>query len=289
MHPAGHRLVQRLVGRGMPAARVGPDAGKRALVQGPAGQQHAARRRRTGSRRRPDAAGWTRDGPRDLGAEPMRAAVVVEKDDQSRRCRRSSCRAFVAADRSGWVPNVRRRVAMAVVLAYTAPAIGHLFPFCALLDETGRARARVHVRTLASGVELCLGMGFTAEAVDPRIEALQSAHAARRCACSGRAGDGADVDRPGRAARSRLRRAVRGGQSRCDPRGRELLGRDVGRRGAAATVAGASLRSSRTCAQPGSPPFGAGAAPWRGPLGGVRDLGIGSVNPYVFDRPFAPG
>src|ERR1044072_5383044 len=65
---------------------------------------------------------------------------------------------------------------MAVVLAYTAPAIGHLFPFSALLQELSSRGHEIHLRTMASGVDLGLGMGFKAAPVDPRIEALQSAH-----------------------------------------------------------------------------------------------------------------
>ena len=59
---------------------------------------------------------------------------------------------------------------MAVVLAYTSPAIGHLFPFCALLGELASRGHRVHVRTLDAGVDLCRRLGFAAERVDPRIE-----------------------------------------------------------------------------------------------------------------------
>ena len=39
---------------------------------------------------------------------------------------------------------------MAVVLAYTSPAIGHLFPFCALLGELAARGHEIHVRTLES-------------------------------------------------------------------------------------------------------------------------------------------
>lgn len=58
--------------------------------------------------------------------------------------------------------------------AYTSPAIGHLFPFCALLGELAARGHQIHVRTLASGVGVCRRLGFAAERVDPRVEALQS-------------------------------------------------------------------------------------------------------------------
>lgn len=60
------------------------------------------------------------------------------------------------------------------MLAYTSPAIGHLFPFCALLGELAARGHEIHVRTLESGVELRRRLGFAAQRVDPRIEALQS-------------------------------------------------------------------------------------------------------------------
>ena len=41
--PARHRAIHRLVGCGMSAERIGPDAGKGALVQCPSGQQHVPR------------------------------------------------------------------------------------------------------------------------------------------------------------------------------------------------------------------------------------------------------
>jgi hypothetical protein len=43
---------------------------------------------------------------------------------------------------------------MAVVLAYTSPAIGHLFPFCALLGELAARGHEIHVRTLEGTVNL---------------------------------------------------------------------------------------------------------------------------------------
>lgn len=56
---------------------------------------------------------------------------------------------------------------------------GHLFPFCALLRELAARGHEIHVRTMASGVDLCLGEGFKAAPVDPRIEMLQSQETTR--------------------------------------------------------------------------------------------------------------
>lgn len=177
---------------------------------------------------------------------------------------------------------------MAVVLAYTAPAIGHLFPFCALLDELAARGHVVHVRTLAAGVGLCRGRGFHAEAVDPRIEALQSSHrrsegvlrsvgATVRMLTDRAALEVADVDRALRAVEPDVvivDANCWGAMSAAEAQPRPWV---------VLSPFTPYLRSA------GSPPFGAGAAPWRGPVGRIRDLGIGSVNRLVFDRPFRAG
>jgi UDP:flavonoid glycosyltransferase YjiC (YdhE family) len=62
---------------------------------------------------------------------------------------------------------------MAKVLAYTSPALGHLLPISALMSELCRRGHIVHVRTFTRGVELAQRLGLTADAIDPRIEAIQ--------------------------------------------------------------------------------------------------------------------
>jgi MGT family glycosyltransferase len=62
---------------------------------------------------------------------------------------------------------------MARLLAYTAPASGHVFPSTTLLLELHRRGHDVHVRTRASDVERLSGLGLHAGPVDPRIEALE--------------------------------------------------------------------------------------------------------------------
>lgn len=61
---------------------------------------------------------------------------------------------------------------MATILAYTTPAMGHLFPMSALLTELRDRGHDIALRTLAAGVETGLGLGFATAAVDPRIEAI---------------------------------------------------------------------------------------------------------------------
>ncbi len=61
---------------------------------------------------------------------------------------------------------------MATILAYTTPAMGHLFPMCALLSELHDRGHDIALRTLTAGVDTGLRLGFATEAVDGRIEAI---------------------------------------------------------------------------------------------------------------------
>lgn len=61
---------------------------------------------------------------------------------------------------------------MAVILAYGSPSLGHLFPIGALLRELARRGHQVHLCTMAAEVTGMRKVGFLAEPVDPRIEAI---------------------------------------------------------------------------------------------------------------------
>jgi UDP:flavonoid glycosyltransferase YjiC (YdhE family) len=56
---------------------------------------------------------------------------------------------------------------MARILAYTSPALGHLFPFSALLLELSARGHEIHLRTLSTGVEMGRTLGFTTDIIDP--------------------------------------------------------------------------------------------------------------------------
>jgi MGT family glycosyltransferase len=62
---------------------------------------------------------------------------------------------------------------MVTILAYTSPALGHLLPISALLSELSRRGHTVHVRTLSTGVDIGQRLGFTTDAIDPRIERIE--------------------------------------------------------------------------------------------------------------------
>lgn len=61
---------------------------------------------------------------------------------------------------------------MATILAYTSPALGHMLPISALLAELSRRGHRIRLRTLSECVDLGQRLGFDADAIDPRIEAI---------------------------------------------------------------------------------------------------------------------
>ncbi|BBX19364.1 glycosyl transferase [Mycolicibacterium duvalii] len=176
---------------------------------------------------------------------------------------------------------------MAVVLAYMSPALGHLFPFCALLGELARRGHEIHVRTLASGVALCREQGFDARPVDSLIEGLQTLHTTTNVLQSAR--ETVDV---------LTRRAELEIDDFCcaladvDPDvvivdancwGAMSVAETQNRPWVALSPFIPYLRS------PGSPPFGAGARPWPGPFGRIRDLGVGAVTSLVFDVPLRRG
>lgn len=61
---------------------------------------------------------------------------------------------------------------MAVILAYSSPSVGHLFPLNALLCELAQRGHEVHVYTMADEVPRLRRDGLHADPVDPRIEAV---------------------------------------------------------------------------------------------------------------------
>ena len=61
---------------------------------------------------------------------------------------------------------------MAVILAYGSPALGHLLPLGALLQQLAERGHQVHLRTMAAEVARMRRVGLYTEPVDPRIEAI---------------------------------------------------------------------------------------------------------------------
>ena len=177
---------------------------------------------------------------------------------------------------------------MAVVLAYTSPAIGHLFPFCALLSELASRGHRVHVRTLHAGVDLCRQLGFTAERVDPRIESLQSRDWTT----------GSSLRVVSKTIEVLVRRAaievadIDGAFRSVNP---DVVLVDANCWGAISTAETKQIPwlvfspFIPYLDSPGSPPFGPGAPPRPGWAGNVRDSGMRAVTAAIFDRPLRAG
>ncbi|UXA18213.1 glycosyltransferase [Mycobacterium sp. SMC-4] len=176
---------------------------------------------------------------------------------------------------------------MAVVLAYMSPALGHLFPFCALLGELARRGHDIHVRTLASGVALCREQGFDAQPVDPLIEGLQTLDTTTNVL---------------RSARETVQVLTRRAELEIDDFTQAVTDVDPdvvvvdANCWGAMSVAEAQRRPWLALSpfipylrSPGSPPFGAGARPWFGPWGKIRNLGVGAVTSLVFDIPLRRG
>jgi len=177
---------------------------------------------------------------------------------------------------------------MSPVLAYTSPAIGHLFPMTPILLELLRRGHDVHLRTIPEQLDLMRSLGLRAEAVDPGVRALpaddfgaknakQALDRAAALFCAR-----GDVDGPD------LERAI----SDVHP---DLVLVDTNSWGAsdAAEAWGGpwAIFSPYTPAvsSKGTPPFGPGLLPMRGPIGRLRDaavrpLVIGAVEKAVMPR-----
>ena len=62
---------------------------------------------------------------------------------------------------------------MARILAYNAPATGHIYPCSGVLVELLQRGHEVHVRTRSSDVAMLADLGVNATAIDPSIEAIE--------------------------------------------------------------------------------------------------------------------
>lgn len=166
---------------------------------------------------------------------------------------------------------------MATVLAYTSPALGHLFPMVPLLLELAARGHDVHVRTVGSQVDLLRGLGLHATPVGAGIDEIvhpdwEASNPREALLVAVRTfGERARLDGPDLAS------AIE--QVRPD-----LLVVDINSWGAlsVAEAAGIPWVTFSPFTPPlrsrGTPPFGPGLRPVPGPLGRLRD---GLVRPLV--------
>ncbi|MGH3632923.1 MAG: glycosyltransferase [Mycobacterium sp.] len=176
---------------------------------------------------------------------------------------------------------------MSTILAYTSPALGHLYPTCALLAELHRRGHRIALRTLSAGVSIGRQLGFVTDAIDPHIEDIVMAdwtapnpRAALKLTC--------DIF-ANRAAHEigDLRAAI----DAVEP---DALIIDANCWGAAAVADAGNipwlafwpytpfLRSR------GVPPFGPGLRPWPGVAGRIRDAALRPIVTGVVEKAMLP-
>ena len=178
---------------------------------------------------------------------------------------------------------------MTAVLAYTSPAMGHLYPMMPLLLELRDRGLDVHVRTLDTLVDQARAAGLSAERIDARLRPIADKHpdwaATNAKAALERSAtmfaERAVLDGPD------FRRAI----EEVDP---DLLIVDTNAWGAL-VVAEAQrrpwlhfspylvpLRST------GTPPFGPGLPRWDNPVGRVRDAVVGRLVFGAVERSIIP-
>lgn len=176
---------------------------------------------------------------------------------------------------------------MAVILAYTSPALGHVYPLAALLRELAGRGHEVHLRTMASQLSAMREAGLHTEVIDPRIEAVEG------------------QDWLARNALGVLKRSI---DVLCR---RALLEVDDLRQAVTqvrpdAVIVDANcwgaMSATEACGVPWlvfspftpylrsrfAPPFGPGLRPLPGLVGVVRDASMRPFVRYLFDRPTVP-
>lgn len=172
---------------------------------------------------------------------------------------------------------------MATILAYTSPALGNLYPMCALLSALRDRGHRIVLRTLARGVSTGRRLGFDAGPIDECIESIEMTD---WMAASGREalrvafevfGKRAphEVDDVDAAIRAEAPDAVI-----VDPNtwGAAIAAEASGLRWATFYPYTPLLRS------PGTPPFGPGISPWPGMMGRIRDTVLRPAVMHAVDK-----
>ncbi|MCW2729243.1 MAG: glycosyl transferase [Mycobacterium sp.] len=176
---------------------------------------------------------------------------------------------------------------MATILAYTSPALGHLLPISALLSELSRRGHTVHVRTLSTGVEIGQRLGFTTDAIDPRIEGIEQ--------------DDWKATNPRAALKLSVavfgRRAVHEVADLADAVARvhpDALLVDVNCWGALSAAEAGDIPwacfspYTPPLRSPGVPPFGLGLKPLSGALGRLRDAAVQTAVVGTLERGMLP-
>lgn len=177
---------------------------------------------------------------------------------------------------------------MSRILAYTSPAIGHLFPMTPLLLELARRGHQVHVRTLASHVGLVHELGLAADAIDERIAAIEHHDYGARNTLEALS---ASVDVFVRRAEfdaGDLAAAI----AATSPDAVIVDFNSWGARAVAQRWGGpwtAFCPYTPAITSRGAPPFGPGLQPLAGPLGRIRDALLRPLVMGQLEKRFLPG
>lgn len=177
---------------------------------------------------------------------------------------------------------------MSTILAYTSNALGHLFPLTPVLLELQQGGHDIHLRTMSSQVQMMRDLGFTAEALNPRVEAVAVIDYLARNPKGALAAAAEVFAARGRFDAPDFRAAV--GEIRPDA---AIV--DINSWGAAfaAEAWGGPWVSfapyTPALESAGTPPFGPGVAPMRGLAGRARDavlrkLVLGAVEQAMLPR-----
>ncbi|GAB3584442.1 glycosyltransferase [Calidifontibacter terrae] len=169
------------------------------------------------------------------------------------------------------------------VLVYTAPARGHLFPTVPILLELQRRGHDVVIRTIAAEVTGLRALGFTADAVDPAISAIELLDFTQHNPLSSLRAAVANFIARGELQVPEVQRAIQDDRP-------DLLLIDVLCWGAAAVAEAsglpwASIQHSPTpLPAPEVPPFGPGLRPMAGPLGRIRNRALTPMTMGMLER-----
>lgn len=176
---------------------------------------------------------------------------------------------------------------MSKILAYTSPALGHLYPLTPVLLELAARGHDIVLRTHSSAVDLMNELGFDAAAVDPRIE------------------DAELEDWRASNPRKALNLSVALLAKRAENEAPELTALideeqpdavivDTNAFGALAAAEAWGGNWAALCPFPlplgseDAPPFGPGLKPATGPLGRLRDRALRPIIYRTFDKAMRP-
>ncbi|MFV0458564.1 MAG: glycosyltransferase [Actinomycetales bacterium] len=165
---------------------------------------------------------------------------------------------------------------MATVLAYTSPALGHLYPMMPILLELADRGHHVHVRTRSGLVPMVRAQGLQAEPIDPQVEAIEEPQPTPRNLKTALGVAASMLCDRGLLDAMDFKRAI-------DDTGADVLIVDTNSWGAIATAQAQSLPWVHFAPyllplpSRGTPPFGPGLARRTDLVGRVRDAVVGRL------------